>query len=436
MVATLKRNVGVFGAASVGIANIIGAGIFVLSGVAAGLAGPSVILSFLIAGFVAFLTAMSSSELSSFITETGASYSYTKRAFGRFVSFLVGWFVYFDTIVGAAAVSVGFAAYFSILFGLQGTTTIILSAVGIPIVMLVLNLVGIRHTTGAASVMVLIKIFAIVLIIFLGTFFLTSHFDSKHYTPFFARGIGGTLNGAAIIFFAFAGFNTVSMLSEEVRRPEKTIPRALILAFAVTFVLYVGIALVEVGVLDWHRLGSVASPLDTLVSALSDNRWIVDFVSFAALIATGSVVLSSITAASRSGLAMSRDGLFPKYLGRIHQRFGTPYISIIICGVAISALSGIFFNNIDAIASIFNFGTLFTYLFIHLSVIRLRKKEPGAARLFKVPSYPAFPIIGAASCIALMYYLSSTAKIASLVWLLVGLLLYFVFIKKNFFRRL
>lgn len=435
MTVALKRNVGVFGAASLGIANIIGAGIFVLSGVAAGLAGPSVILSFLIAGFVAFLTAISSSELSSFITETGASYSYTKRAFGKFASFLVGWFVYFDTIVGAAAVSVGFAAYFSVLLGLQTTTMLVMSAVGIPVVMLVLNLIGVRQATGAASIMVFIKIFAIILIIFLGSFFLSSHFDPKHYTPFFARGFNGTLNGAAIIFFAFAGFNTVSMLSEEVKNPERTIPKALILAFAVTFVLYVGIALVEVGVLDWHTLGSVASPLDTLVSALSSNRIIIDFVSFSALIATGSVVLSSITAASRTGLAMSRDGLFPKHFEQIHKKFHTPYISVLICGAAISALAGIFFNNIDAIASIFNFGTLFTYLFIHLSVIRLRKKEPGAPRLFKVPFYPAFPIIGAASCIALMYYLSNAAKIASFIWFFVGLVLYFVFIKRVLPKR-
>ncbi|HJU13705.1 MAG TPA: amino acid permease [Candidatus Nitrosotalea sp.] len=435
MASPLKRDVGLFGAASVGIANIIGAGIFVLSGVAAGLAGPSVILSFLIAGFVAFLTAVSSSELTSFITETGASYSFTKRAFGRFPSFLVGWFVYFDAIVGAAAVSIGFAAYFSVLLGLQTTTTLILAAVGLPLVMLALNFFGIRQAAGAASVMVIIKIFAIVLVIFLGGFFLYSHYDQRHYTPFFANGFGGTLNGAAIIFFAFAGFNTVSMLSEEVRNPQKTIPKALLLAFAITFVLYVGIALVEVGVLDWHKLGSVASPLETLVRALSQNAAIIDFVSFSALIATGSVVLSSITAASRSSLAMARDGMFPKCFVKIHKKYGTPYTSIIICGLVISGLAGIFYNNIGAIASIFNFGTLFTYLFIHLSLIKLRKKEPGATRLFKVPLYPVLPIIGAASCIALMYYLSNTAKMASAIWFLIGLLLYFVLIKRHFGRK-
>ena len=301
--------------------------------------------------------------------------------------------------------------------------------------MLVLNLIGIRQVSSVASAMVLIKIFAIILIVFLGIFFIINHFDPKHYTPFFANGIGGTFNGAAIIFFAFAGFNTVSMLSEEVRNPEKTIPKALILAFTVTFVLYVGIAFVEIGVLDWHKLGSVASPLSTLASKLSDNKMIIDFVSFSALIATGSVTLSSITAGARGGLAMSRDDLFPPFFTRIHKKFGTPYRSIIICGIAISILAGVFSNNIDIIASIFNFGTLFTYLFTHLSVIKLRRKEPEAPRLFKVPLYPAFPIIGASSCIALMYYLSYTAKIASFVWFLIGLFLYALLIKKTRFSN-
>lgn len=435
MTTALKRDVGVFGAASIGIANIIGAGIFVLSGVAAGLAGPSVILSFLMAGFVSLLTAVSSSELASYITETGASYSYAKRAFGKFPAFLVGWFFYFDQIVGAAAVSVGFAAYFSVLLGLQGTTALILAAVGMPLVMLVLNLVGIKQVSGVASVMVLIKIFAIILVVFLGVFFLVNHFDPKHYTPFFATGFGGTLNGAAVIFFAFAGFNTVSMLSEEVRNPEKTIPKALLLAFGVTFAIYMAVALVEVGVLDWHKLGSVASPLDTLASALSNNRIIIDFVSFSALIATGSVVLSSVTAGARSSFAMSRDNLFPKYFDMVGKRFGTPFVSIIICGAAISVLAGIFFDNIIVIASIFNFGTLFTYLFIHLSLIKLRKKEPDTVRLFKVPLYPVFPILGAASCIVLMYYLSYTAKVASLVWFVIGLLLYLVLVRRHVFAR-
>ncbi|MDE1769192.1 MAG: amino acid permease [Thaumarchaeota archaeon] len=427
----LKREIGIFGAASIGITNIIGAGIFVLSGIAAGLAGPSVIISFLIAGFVSLLTAFSSAELTSFVTETGGGYAFTKRAFGRFWSFLVGWLGYFDAIVGAASVSVGFAAYFTSLFGLEGTTPLILAAFCLPIAMLVLNLIGIKEVSRAASGMVIIKIFALVLILFLGGFYLSSHYSVSHYTPFFPNGFSGTLNGSAIIFFAFVGFNIISLMSEETKNPEKTIPKAILLAFGVTFVLYVGIGLVEVGVLDWKGLGTAASPLHDLVTKISDNKMLIDFVSFAALIATGSVTMGSIAGTSRASFAMSRDGLFPRWFSYIHSRFGTPFVGITVSGFAIAVIATIFFKSIDVIASIFNFGILFTYILIHLSLIKLRKKEPETKRGFKVPFYPVVPIIGIGSSIILMYFLSDTAKIASAIWIIIGLILYIILIRKQ-----
>lgn len=429
--ASLKREIGTFGAASIGITNIIGAGIFVLSGVAAGLAGPSVILSFLIAGFVSLLTAFSSAELTSFITETGGGYAFTKRAFGRFWSFLVGWVGYFDSIVGAASVSVGFAAYFTTLFGLEGAMPLILAAFCLPIAMLVLNLIGIKEVSRAASGIVMVKIFALVLILFLGGFYLSSHYNISHYTPFFPKGVQGTLNGSAIIFFAFVGFNIISMMSEETKNPEKTIPKAILLAFAVTFVLYVGMGLVEVGVLDWQSLGQAASPLHDLVTKISDNRIIIDFVSFAALIATGSVTMGSIAGTSRASFAMSRDGLFPKRFAYIHKRFGTPFVAIIVSGIAIAVIASIFYESISIIASIFNFGILLTYILIHLSLIKLRKKEPDAKRGFKVPLYPIVPISAICSSILLMYYLSDTAKIASAIWIVIGVILYIVLIRRS-----
>lgn len=429
--AKLKRNVGLFGAASVGIANIIGAGIFVLSGVAAGLAGPSVILSFLIAGFIALLTALSAAELSSFITETGASYAFTKRAFGRFWSFLVGWFKYFDYIVGAAAVSVGFAAYFTTLFGLQGISYLLGAAIGLPVIFTLLNIFGVKETTRTTSAMVLIKIFALVLLLFVGGFFLMNHFNYARYTPFFPTGFNGTLNGAAIIFFAFLGFNTVSMMSEETKNPEKTIPKALLLAFAVSFVLYVSIAALEVGVLDWSYLGGIADPLSAVAKAVSNNAIFFDFISFSALIATASVVLSSITGGTRASFAMGRDGLLPKQFDHINKRFGTPDFSILVGGMIISILAAVFFNNIDAIASIVNFGSLFTYFFIHVSLLKLRRSEKKTKRLFHVPFYPVFPILGAASCILLMYYLSNNAKIASSLYAALGLAIYYFHYRKK-----
>ncbi len=427
----LKRNVGLFGAASVGIANIIGAGIFVVSGVAAGLAGPSVILSFLIAGLIAMMTALSSAELASFITETGASYAFTKRAFGKFLGFLVGWFKYFDYVAGAAAVSVGFAAYLTELFGFSGTLPLILAATGLPIFFTILNLIGVRESTYATSIMVIIKIFALVLIAMIGGYFLTQYFDLGHFVPFFPNGINGTFNGAAIIFFAFLGFNTVAMMSEETKNPERTIPKALMLAFAVTFVFYMIIAFLEIGVLNWETLGISASPLEDLAAAISNNRVFLDFIAFSALIATGSVVLSSIIGGTRASYAMGRDRVLPKQFDKISKRFGTPYFSIIFGGLFIVVLSGIFFNDIDTIASIVNFGSLFTYLFVHLSVLKLRKSEPKAKRMFRVPLYPLIPIFGAASCILLMYYLSDNAKIASAFWFATGLALFFLMRRKK-----
>jgi APA family basic amino acid/polyamine antiporter len=426
----LERNVGLFGAASVGIANIIGAGIFVVSGVAAGLAGPSVILSFLLAGFIALMTALSSAELASFITETGASYAFTKRAFGRFLSFLVGWFKYFDYIAGAAAVSVGFAAYFTALFGLTSALPLLLAAIGLPIVFTILNLIGAKESAYATSIMVLIKVFALVLLMFLAGFYLIQFFNIEKFTPFFPNGITGTFNGAAIIFFAFLGFNTVAMMSEETKEPERTIPKALVLAFIVTFILYVGIAFFEVGILDWQKLGTSASPLEDLAIAVSKNRVFIDFIAFSALIATASVVLSSLIGGTRASFAMGRDRVLPGQFDKISKRFRTPYFSVIFGGLIISILAGIFYSDIDTIASVVNFGSLFTYLFVHLSLIKLRKSKPEIKRPFRVPLYPAVPIMGAASCILLMYYLSDNAKIASVLWFLAGLLVFAIMTKR------
>lgn len=422
----LKRNLGLLGVASLGIANIVGAGIFVISGVAAGLAGPSVIFSFLIAGSIALISALSYAELSSFVHETGASYAFTKRAFGRFWSFVVGWFNYFDYIVGAAAVSIGFAAYFTELFGLRGETALILSAVGLPIVLTILNLIGVKEATHVTMGMVFIKIFALVLLVMVGGFYISSHLGLMHYHPFFPNGFGGMLNGSAIIFFAFLGFNTVSMMSEETKNPQKTIPRALLLAFFVSFVLYIGIAIVEVGILDWKAIGNNPSPLSTLASTISNNRIFIDIISFSAIVATGSVVLSSIIGGTRASYVMGRDRVLPSKLDAISKKFGTPYISILLGGSAIAILAGIFFKSIDTIASIYNFGSLLTYIFVHLSLLKLRKKEPQTIRPFRIPLYPILPIAGLICCVILIYYLSNTAKLASLAWGLIGLTVFYI----------
>lgn len=427
----LKRNIGLFGASSTGIANIIGAGIFVISGVAAGLAGPSVILSFFLAGIIALLTALSSAELASVIIETGASYVFTKRAFGRVPSFFVGWFKYFDYIAGASAVSIGFAAYFSALFGLVGPLPLILTAVGLPVVFTILNIIGVKESANATSIMVVIKVFALILLTGVGGLYLVQFFNIAHFVPFFPNGISGTFNGTAVIFFSFLGFNTIAMMSEETKNPERTIPRALILAFVVTFILYMAIAVLEIGILNWQDLGSSASPLEDLARAITTNPFFTSFIAVAALIATASVVLSSILGGTRASFAMGRDKLLPQQLDRISKRFCTPYVSVIIGGILVATLAGLFFNNIDLIASIVNFGSLFTYLFVHASLIKLRHDAPDIRRPFRVPLYPLTPILGIISCILLMFYLSLNALIMAVVWFLIGICVLLLMLKKH-----
>ena len=423
----LKRSLNLLEVTSIGIANIIGAGIFVLSGVAAGLAGPSVILSFLVAGFVALVTAFSSAELSSFITKTGASYAFTKEAFGDFWAFLVGWFVYFDEIVTVAVLSVSAAAYFNALFGLSSNQILFIASVLFPLAFTLINLIGIKETGITATLMVFIKIFALILIILFGCFYLFNHFSINKFTPFFPNGIKGMLNGAAIVFFAFLGFNTVCMLSEETKNPEKTIPKALLISFGVSFAIYLAIAFIEVGVSDWRTLGKISDPLAMIAKTIFNNEIFVGFISFSALIAIGSVTLSSIVRGSRMAFAMGRDRLLLKNFSHVNERFKTPDFSIIFEGVCAIILAGLFYNNLDFLASIVNFGSLYTYLFIHLSLIKLRKTKPNAKRKFKT-IYPLFPIIGAISCILLMLYLSNDAKFAAVIWGAIGLLIYF-FIK-------
>lgn len=421
----LKRHLGLWGATSIGIGAIIGAGIFVLSGVASGLAGPAVILSFVIAGVTAFITALSSAELSSFITETGGSYIYTDKAFGKFWGFLVGWMQSFDYIVGASAISVGFAGYFVYFFGIPPTAQniIILVAIAMPFVLTLINLKGIREAAGTNNLMVWLKIAALTLFILLGLFFLLSHGDYSNYHPFFPRGYSGMLSGAALIFFAFVGFNTVTVISEEIKDPEKNVPKSIIYAFLICTVLYIGVSTVEVGLVNWKVIGTSDAPLELALTVDTSNIFILKFVSVSALFATLSATMASILGGSRALFAMARQRVVPVFLSKISNN-GIPTSSVMVTGLAIVLLIVATKGNLELIASIFNFGTLLTFFFINLSLLQLRKKMPDENRSFKVPLYPILPLLGMISCFALMFYLKQNAIIAAGVWIAIGVVAY------------
>lgn len=417
----LKRTLGVFGAASLCIGAIIGAGIFVLIGVASGIAGPAVVLSFLIAGITASLTALSSAELSSFITEAGGSYIYTQKAFGNFWGFLVGWTRSFDYIVGAAVISLGCAGYSISFFGIPHGMMIMV-AIALPMLLMLINLKGISEASIITNVLVGLKIVALLFFIIVGGFFLFFKADFSNYYPFFPHGIGGILSGASIIFFAFVGFDTVGVLAEEVKNPSKNVPKAIILAFLISTLLYIGVSVVAIGLLNWKLLGISNAPLEAALRVATDNVFLVKFISISAIFATASVVMTSILGGSRGLFAMARQGVIPGVFAGISKR-GVPTFAVMITGVAIALIA--LLGNIGWIASVFNFGILMTYLFINLSIVRLRQKMPDANRTFKVPFYPFSPILGVMSCIILLFYLNKNAIIFGGTWVLIGAATYY-----------
>jgi APA family basic amino acid/polyamine antiporter len=394
--------------------------------VASGIAGPAVILSFLIAGLTALLTGLSTAELSSFITEAGGSYIYTTKAFGNLPGFVVGWMKSFDYIVGASAVSIGFAAYFAYLLNIPPAVgTLVIVGTTWPVVLMVLNLMGMKEASGTNNILVALKISALVFFIAVGGLYLIAHGNFSNYHPFFPRGITGALSGASIIFFAFIGFNTISVIAEEVKDPERNVPRAVLIAFAICTLLYIGVSVVSVGLLNWQVLGGSSAPLEAALHVATDNFFVLEFIALSALFATSSVIVASIMGGSRALFAMARRRVIPEALAHISQN-GIPSFTVLITGITIGAIVFFTNGNLDWLASIFNFGTLITFFFINASLLRLRRTMPEAPRGFRVPLYPYTPILGMASCLLLSFYLSTNALLVGFAWVAIGLVAYAV----------
>jgi basic amino acid/polyamine antiporter, APA family len=424
--AELIRSLGLWQAAGIGIGAIIGTGIFVLIGVASGMAGPAVILSFIIAGFVALLSGLSAAELSSFIHEAGGSYIYTTKAFGEFPGFVVGWMKSFDYIVGASAVSVGFAAYLAYFFNIPPTTaTLVIVGTVWPLVLMMVNLKGVKEASWATNVLVALKILALLLFIIVGASALLSSGNYSNYYPFFPNGFSGVMSGAAIIFFAFIGFNTIAIMAEEVKDPERNVPRAILLAFAVCTLLYIGVAIVAVGIVNWQLLETSSAPLEFALKTVTNNIFILEFVAVSALFATTSVIMASIMGGSRALFAMARQGVLPKRLSSI-SRQNVPMFTILLCGIIISGIVLVTAGNLEWLASIFNFGTLLTFFFINLSLLKLRRTMPDVKRGFKVPLYPYTPVFAMISCIILAFYLNTNAVITACFFLVIGIVVYYL----------
>ncbi|MFH0860328.1 MAG: APC family permease [Candidatus Altiarchaeota archaeon] len=372
--ASLKRELGLFETTAYGIGIILGAGIYVLIGKAAGVAGNSVWLSFMIAAVLASFTGLSYAELSSLFQKDSAEYTYTKKAFRNpLLSFMIGYLIVVTGVVGTATVALGFSGYFSALFH----TPIIMIAILAIILFSILNFYGIKQSAEINVIFTFIEAGGLVLIILLGL----NHIGEVDYFEMPA-GFSGVLTASALIFFAYIGFEDIVKLGEEVKDPQKTLPKALILSIIITTVIYILLSVSVISIMPADELGKSDAPLaDVAAKAMGSKAFLI--LSVVALFSTSNTVLILLISTSRMLYGLSCERCLPKYLMKVHPKTATPWLSIITVMAAAVAFS--MAGSIEYVANVTNLGTFLVFTLVNLSLIKLRYSMPDAERGFKVP---------------------------------------------------
>jgi APA family basic amino acid/polyamine antiporter len=408
----LKRELGLLEATLAGVGVILGAGIYALIGQAAGLAGNSVWISFGFASLIAIFTGLSYAELSSMYPKASAEYEYTNNAFGSKLAFVIGWLIIFSGVVGASAVSLGFAGYFNALFDIP----LEYSAVVLILALSFILFYGIKESARVAIVFTLIEAGGLILIFIIGLPYLghVDYFDMPN-------GFKGIFEASALIFFAFIGFEGVVRLSEETRNPEKNIPRALILALIISIILYMAVAFSTVSVVGWEKLSQSDAPFATVAfEALGNDAFIL--LSVIALFATANTVLLMLLGASRMTYGMADSFSLPNTFAKIHPKRRTPWIAIIT--VTILSILFLFAGNIAFLANVTNYTLFLTFIVINAAIIWLRFKEPQLTRPFRIPinigNLPLLPIIGLVSCLFMLLQMDISILIVGVLLTIVG----------------
>ncbi len=399
----LKRTLGLLDATAIGVGAIIGAGIFVVLGVAIGYSGPSIIVSIIMAGAVASFTAFSFAELGSAIPKEGGAYAYAFDMISPSVGFVVGCLWLFGQIVAGAAISLGFASYLVKFLPMFPVKTV---AVIVALALTGLNLLGIKQSTTVNNILVIIKIAILCVFVGIGAFYI----HPQNLSQFSPYGVSGILQGAGFIFFAYLGFGRISTLGEEVKNPEKTLPLSILIALVVSVILYILTAFTATGLTDYRILAQSNSPIADAASA-TGSLALVAAVTFGALIATASVLLTNLIGLSRVAFAMARDGQLPKTAAKVSSRLGTPYVSILAMGALLTILA--YSLDLKQAAAITSFSILSTHLTVNLSAARLGKNHEN--RKFKAPLHPLIPTLGLLSCIILMFSLPQQSWIVAAI---------------------
>lgn len=434
----LKKCLTGFDLAMLGVGAIIGAGIFVLTGVvAATQAGPGIIFSYIVAGCACGFSAFAYAELSSSIGGCGSAYGYSFAGLGELVAWVIGWDLLLEYSLVASTVAIGWSGYVNnALTAIGLPLPHVLTAnpfeggwVNLPAVLVVilissLLVVGVKESVKVNRILVFVKLTAIAIFIGIAIF----HFDpAKNWSPFLPFGWHGVMNGAAVMFFAYIGFDAVSTAAEEAVDPQKDLPKGIILSLVICTLLYMLVAALLTAMIPYTEL-NVASPIAQSLLLLG-YKFGGAIVSIGAIFGLTTVVLVFCYGLTRIFLAMSRDGLLPPTLAKIDEKRKTPIRIIVFSGVLIAVVAG--FTPIGEVASLANIGTLAAFMVVCLGVVVLRYTQPNMPRPFRTPFSPLIPILGVLFCLYLMLNLSALAWKAFLIWTFVGLVIYFSYGRRH-----
>jgi APA family basic amino acid/polyamine antiporter len=430
-----RRVLGVWQLTGIGLGGLIGVGIFVLTGVvAATQAGPGVALSFLIAGVASAAAALSYAEFAGMIPVAGSAYTYAYAVLGELAAWIIGWDLLLEYALVVAVVAIGWSAYLQALlaqFGFAlpewasgapgtgaGRAVDLFAALG---ALGVAGLLTLRIELGARfnTAMVVVKIAAALLVIVAGL----PYVRVENWTPFMPFGFSGVAQGAAVVFFAVFGYDTLTTAAEEARAPQRDVPRAVLLSLVVALTLYVAMSLVLTGIVRYDTLDNPA-PVATAFTSLG-LPWVAFVVSLAAVAGIASVMLAFLLACARIWFAMSRDGLLPAWFAKLHPRFSTPYRPTLIAGALTALVAALY--PIKEVAELVNIGTLSAFVVICSAIIVLRRTRPDLKRSFRAPFVPFTPLVGIGFSLWLLSRLPTVAWERFAIWMAVGLAIYFLY---------
>lgn len=432
----LKRTLGPIGLIIMGIGAIVGAGIFIVTGVASATAGPALVLSFIIAGIACSLTALCYAEMASMVAVTGGIYTYTHVTMGEIWAWMVGWTGILQYVIAASAVAIGWASYVSGFFSSIGLALpqVITSSpwtgggiINLPAFLLVAAITGIlilgaKESARVNAAIVVIKLAVIALFIIIGAQFI----NPVNYQPFAPNGLSGVLTGAAMVFFAYVGFDAVASAAEETKNPQRSLPIGIIGSLAICSVLYILVTAVMNGMVNFNLFAGSSAPVQLALELVGAN-WAMAIVTVGAIAGLTTVVLVSLFVVPRLLFAMSRDNLLPTKLTNVHPKFNSPITSIIIVGIIASLISA--FLPLESIFELVNIAALTAFMFLAASVIILRRQRPDIERKFKCPLVPIVPILSIVACIGLISQLKLITIEAFGIWLIAGFGFYFLYRK-------